>query len=149
MENNARQYVNILLYVNKTTNKISQIAINRSYNRKCKLGYYRTYLAEDEKLKKYKQYIFVDAMVGFKTLLVEINKIVDENERNKKLKELNEKEGSVNRLFMGRTKGNSSGLFLAGPDGKPKMMIYVDEQGNPKIQTFNSKGEIKDFIESN
>lgn len=76
-----------------------------------------------------------------------INKIRDENERNSKLDELWRKEGSVNRLFLGRTKGNSSGLFLSGPDGKPKMMIYVDENGNPKIQTFNDKGEIKDFIE--
>ena len=78
----------------------------------------------------------------------EINKIADKNERNLKLKELYEQEGSVNRLFIGRTKGNSSGLFLAGPDGKPKMMIYVDDKGNPKIQTFNDKGEIKDFIEN-
>lgn len=77
----------------------------------------------------------------------EINKIKDEKERNSKLDELWRKEGSVNRLFLGRTKGNSSGLFLSGPDGKPKMMIYVDENGNPKIQTFNDKGEIKDFIE--
>ncbi|MBB4807128.1 hypothetical protein HNP38_002432 [Chryseobacterium defluvii] len=78
----------------------------------------------------------------------EINKIKDEKERNLKLNELWEKEGSINRLFLGRTKGNSSGLFLSGPDGKPKMMIYVDENGNPKIQTFNDKGEIKDFIEN-
>jgi hypothetical protein len=78
----------------------------------------------------------------------EINQIKDEKERKLKLNELYEKEGSVNRVFLGRTKGNSSGLFLSGPDGKPKMMIYVDENGNPKIQTFNAKGEIKDFIES-
>lgn len=78
----------------------------------------------------------------------EINKIKDEKERNSKLDELWKKEGSVNRLFLGKTKGNSSGLFLSGPDGSPKMMIYVDEKGNPKIQTFNDKGEIKDFIEN-
>jgi len=78
----------------------------------------------------------------------EINKITDEKERNLKLNELWKNEGPVNRLFLGRTKGNSSGLFLAGPDGQPKMMIYVDEKGNPKIQTFNNKGEMKDFIEN-
>ncbi len=80
--------------------------------------------------------------------LEEYNKIKDEKERKEKIRELYKKEGSVNRLFIGRTKGNSSGLFLSGPDGTPKMMIYVDEKGNPKIQTFNEKGEIKDFIES-
>jgi hypothetical protein len=78
----------------------------------------------------------------------EINKIKDEKERNLKLNQLWEKEGSVNRVFLGKTKGNSSGLFLSGPDGKPKMMIYVDENGNPKLQTFNNKGEMKDFIEN-
>ncbi len=78
----------------------------------------------------------------------EINKITDEKERDLKLNQLWEKEGSVNRLFIGRTKGNSSGLFLSGPDGKPKMMIYVDDMGIPKIQTFNDDGEIKDFIEN-
>ncbi len=78
--------------------------------------------------------------------LRELNKISDEKERKGKMRELMQKEGSVNRLFIGRTKGNSSGLFLSGPDGKPKMMIYVDDKGNPKIQTFNDKGEIKDVI---
>ncbi|MGX7668256.1 hypothetical protein [Flavobacterium pedocola] len=78
-----------------------------------------------------------------------INKIPDEKERNQKLNELWRKQGAVNRVFIGRTKGNSSGLFLAGPDGKPKMMIYVDDKGEPKIQTYNDKGEIKDFIVPN
>lgn len=78
----------------------------------------------------------------------EINKLSDEKEKKRQLNQLWEKEGSINRLFLGRTKGNSSGLFLSGPDGKPKMMIYVDEKGNPKIQTFNDKGEIKDLLEN-
>ena len=79
--------------------------------------------------------------------LEELKTIKDDKERKQKINELFKNEGAVNRLFIGRTKGNSSGLFLSGPDGQPKMMIYVDEKGNPKIQTFNEKGEIKDFIE--
>lgn len=78
--------------------------------------------------------------------LDEINKIKDDKERKLKTKELMQKEGSINRLFIGRTKGNSSGLFLSGPDGHPKMMVYVDEMGNPKIQVFDKKGELKDII---
>lgn len=74
--------------------------------------------------------------------------IKDEKERREKIRALMQKEGAVNRLFIGKTKGNSSGLFLSGPDGKPKMMIYVDEKGNPKIQTFNDKGEVRDVIEN-
>ncbi len=78
--------------------------------------------------------------------LKEYRAITDEKERKQKIRELMKNEGSVNRLFIGRTKGNSSGLFLAGPDGAPKMMIYVNEQGVPKIQTFDDNGEIKDFL---
>ena len=77
-----------------------------------------------------------------------LKSISDEKERRLKIRELMQKEGSVNRLFIGKTKGNSSGLFLSGPDGKPKMMIYVDEKGYPKIQTFNDNGEMKDIIEN-
>ena len=47
-----------------------------------------------------------------------------------------------------RTKINSSGLFLSGPNDQPKMIIYVDEKGNPTIQTFNDKEELKDLIEN-
>lgn len=77
----------------------------------------------------------------------EINKITNEKERKSKLNELLKKEGSVNRVFLGKTESNSSGLFLYDPDGKLKMMIYVDGKGNPKLQTFNEKREIKDHIE--
>jgi hypothetical protein len=94
------------------------------------------------------QYPVGSNMVERNKKINDINAIADEKERTAKLNELWEKEGPVNRLFIGRTRGNSSGLFLAGPDGKPKMMIYVDENGEPKIQTFNNKGEMKDFIEN-
>ncbi|QRM88839.1 hypothetical protein FG167_06195 [Lacinutrix sp. WUR7] len=80
--------------------------------------------------------------------LKQLRTIEDKEERKEKINALMEKEGAVNRLFIGKTKGNSSGLFLAGPDGAPKMMIYVDENGEPKIQTFTENGEIKDFLEN-
>lgn len=76
-----------------------------------------------------------------------IGKIADENERKTQLRALQKSEGPVNRLFIGRTKGNGSGLFLSGPDGQPKMMIYVDDKGTPQFQTFNDKGEPKDWLE--
>lgn len=97
---------------------------------------------------KINQYPSGTSMVERNNKIAEINKIVDKDERNKKMNELLVKEDAVNRLFIGRTKGNSSGLFLSGPDGKPKMMIYVDEKGNPKITTINDKGEAKEFIEN-
>lgn len=75
-----------------------------------------------------------------------IEKIADEKERKAQLRALQKSEGPVNRLFIGRTKGNGSGLFLSGPDGQPKMMIYVDDKGVPQFQTFNDKGEVKNLL---
>ena len=79
-------------------------------------------------------------------LLKEAQKIEDPNERSKKINEIYDTYGERNLLFLGKTKGNSQGLFLSDAAGQPKMMIYVDDKGEPKIQTFNSKGEIKDFL---
>ncbi len=77
----------------------------------------------------------------------QLEKIKDEKERMQKIKDLLANEGAKNRLFIGRTKENSSGLFLSGSDGKPKMMIYVDDKGNPKIETYNDKGEVKNYLD--
>ena len=76
----------------------------------------------------------------------ELEKIENEVERKKKIREFYNNEGAKQRLFVGRTSGNSSGLFLAGTDGKLKMMIYVDDKGNPKIETFDSTGKPKNHL---
>jgi hypothetical protein len=78
--------------------------------------------------------------------LKELEKIENETERKKKIREFYNKEGVKQRVFIGRTAGNSSGLFLAGTDGKLKMMIYVDDKGNPKIETFDSTGGTKNHL---
>ena len=78
--------------------------------------------------------------------LKELEKIENEAERKKKIRDFYTNEGSKQRLFVGRTSGNSSGLFLAGTDGKLKMMIYVDDKGNPKIETFDSTGKPKNHL---
>jgi hypothetical protein len=79
--------------------------------------------------------------------LEDLKKIGDEKERKQKISEFYKNETSKNRLFIGKTKGNSSGLFLAGPDGQPKMMIYVDDKGVPKIETFDDKGNSKNYLD--
>ena len=76
----------------------------------------------------------------------EAEKITNPEEREKKMKEISARHGGANLLFLGKTDDNSQGLFLNDAKGKPKMRIYVDGKGNPKIQTYNSKGEIKDLI---
>jgi hypothetical protein len=82
------------------------------------------------------------------TKIREFEKIEDVNLRNQKIKELWGKEGSKRRLFIGRNRGNCSGLFLYDKNGKPKMKIYVDEKGDPKIETITENGEVKDCLEA-
>lgn len=79
-------------------------------------------------------------------LYLEAEKIKDFKLRKEKIDDIYEKFGSKNLLFLGKTRGNSQGLFINDIDGKPKMMLFVDDKGNPKIQTVSSDGEIKDFI---
>jgi hypothetical protein len=78
----------------------------------------------------------------------ELEKIKDEKLRNQKMEELRVKEGSKRRVFIGRTRSNNSGVFLYDKDGNPKMKIYVDEKGNPKIETLDEKGNFKNFLET-
>jgi hypothetical protein len=77
----------------------------------------------------------------------ELEKIKDPKERDEKMHELWSKEGSKKRLFVGRNKNSDSGLFLYDTNGKPKMNIYVDKDGNPKIEVINENGEIRDIVD--
>jgi len=76
----------------------------------------------------------------------EAKKITDPKEREKKMKEIFDQYGGAKLLFLGKNADNTQGLFLNDAKGQPRMKIYVDEKGNPKIQTFDSKGKVKDFI---
>lgn len=75
-----------------------------------------------------------------------LEKIKDTNEREKRMNELWDKEGSKRRLFIGRNKNNDSGLFLYDSKGNPKMKIYVDNAGNPKIEIIDEDGNSKNII---
>ena len=48
----------------------------------------------------------------------------------------------VDRLFLGRTKDGSTGLFLRDDKGVPRLRIYVSKQNEPVIETLNEKGEM-------
>lgn len=76
----------------------------------------------------------------------ELEKITDPKERDEKMNELWKEEGSKKRLFVGRNRNNDSGLFLYDANGEPRMKIYVDKDGNPKIQTISENGDIRDIV---
>lgn len=78
----------------------------------------------------------------------ELEKIEDEKIRNQKIEEVRAKEGSKRRLFIGRNKANNSGMFLYDSEGNPRMKIYVDEKGDPKIETIDKNGNLKNFLET-
>ena len=47
------------------------------------------------------------------------------------------------RLFIGRTYSEYVGLFLMDRNNKPRLQIYLDENGEPHIESFDDKGEKK------
>lgn len=77
----------------------------------------------------------------------ELQKIEDEEERNQKIEELFDKEGSKPRLFMGRTEDSSSGIFLADSAGNYKLKIYVSKTGEAKIISYDEEGEAINLLE--
>jgi len=45
------------------------------------------------------------------------------------------------RLFIGRTYSEDVGLFLMDKNNKPRLQIYLDENGEPHIESFDENGE--------
>lgn len=84
-------------------------------------------------------------LMQYQDLITEAEKITDETSRKQKIREIRKKYGAKNLLFLGKG-SDSQGLFINDKNGQPKLMIYVNEKGEPKIQTMNEKGEVKDFI---
>lgn len=69
-----------------------------------------------------------------------IEKIKDSTLRDRKMKALFDHSGGKRRLFVGRNGENQTGLFLYDTTGKPRMRIYVDKSGRPKIEVLDSTG---------
>lgn len=76
----------------------------------------------------------------------ELAKIQDPKEREAKLAEFWAKAGAKRRLLIGRTVNSDAGLFLRDANGKPRMNIYVDKDGNPKIEVIDDKGQKKNVL---
>ncbi len=48
----------------------------------------------------------------------------------------------VKRLFVGRTRGQSSAVILADAKGRPKIMMLVTPEGKPQLNFLDDKGAI-------
>lgn len=75
----------------------------------------------------------------------ELESITDENQRMEKMKEL-QKLAPRNRLFLGKTREDTHGLFIMNDEGRPLLMLYVDTEGNPKFQSMDENGKVIDLM---
>ncbi len=79
------------------------------------------------------------------------------SEINKELEELGKKDrkamqekyqeykkqglvGTVDRMVLGKTVGQSNGLFLFDDKGMPRAMFYIDKENNAQLDFFDEKG---------
>ena len=70
-----------------------------------------------------------------------IKKIEDKIERRRKLKELFDKPENkqVFRMHVGRFFNGKTGLFLFDDEGNTRISIYLDKDGNPKIEQVTNE----------
>lgn len=76
----------------------------------------------------------------------QLEHIKDTAEKNRKIKSLIEKEGGKRRVFIGRNADQATGLFLFDKQGKPKMKIYIDDSGAPKMEILDENGKTKEML---
>ncbi len=76
-----------------------------------------------------------------------IEKIEDSAVRAEKFRNFysNEEHLAPRRMFLGRTFHGDVGLFLMDKNNKPRVLIYVDPEGNPKIEKIDSTGVRSEF----
>jgi hypothetical protein len=81
---------------------------------------------------------------GTTILNEELQSIKDPKERRKKYKEYKEKGllGATTRIMLGKTRGESNGLFLFDDKGKPRAQFFIDKDNNVKLEAYNKDGKI-------
>lgn len=73
-----------------------------------------------------------------------IQKIKDTALKQQRLAAFREREGGRRRLFLGRSGDNLSGLFLYDTAGRPRMKLYVDQTGSPKLEVLDEQGQARE-----
>ncbi|WP_447641417.1 MULTISPECIES: hypothetical protein [Chitinophagaceae] len=79
--------------------------------------------------------------------LESLERIEDPKERERQIEALIGKEGAKKRVFVGRTTKSDAGLFLYDDKGTPKIKIYVDKSGKPKIEVVDEKGQVVNLVQ--
>ncbi|WP_299668245.1 hypothetical protein [uncultured Polaribacter sp.] len=77
-----------------------------------------------------------------------IMQITDSVAREKKFNQFYEdvENRAPQRLFIGRTYAEQTGLFLMDKNNKLKLQICVDKDGQPHIDTFDDQGNKKQLV---
>ncbi|GAB3021379.1 hypothetical protein GCM10027051_28320 [Niabella terrae] len=70
----------------------------------------------------------------------EIEKIRDSSLRSEKITAIHSREEARKRLFIGRNADETTGLFLYDQQGRPRMKIYLDSTGAPRMEILDVQG---------
>lgn len=76
----------------------------------------------------------------------ELKKIKDPEKREARKKEVWRTSIERTRLFLGIDPDSLDGLFLFDHEGKPRMKIYVDQDGTPRFEIIHQDGTVKDIL---
>ena len=104
---------------------------------------------EDGKWKKQYGLLLQDRSEKQSNVIIsELNKIrniADTVLRKKEYEKLynNPDNLAPQRLFIGKTYSENVGLFLMDKNNKPRLKIFLDENGAPHIESFDENGEKK------
>ncbi|MFC4012329.1 hypothetical protein ACFOY2_34200 [Nonomuraea purpurea] len=63
-------------------------------------------------------------------------------EQDQAMAEFRKKYPSPQRVFIGKNPDKSSAVTLADGQGTPRIVMRVDQDGNPQIQFMNAKGKV-------
>jgi hypothetical protein len=74
-------------------------------------------------------------------LYTEARKIPDSAKRVARLNDLNKKYYTKNSMFVGTRRNEDIGLFVSDGNLNPRLKIYVDSKGNPKLEFMDSTGK--------
>ncbi len=83
--------------------------------------------------------IAVDRIVAFYD---SVGTIADKDLRRKLIKEFRAKLDASNSLFVGKSQDNAYGLFLTDKKNKERLNLYIDKEGNPKLEFLDSTGKV-------